>query len=106
LESACYNYRKSIEDARLSYYKTNRIIDKVKIYEWEFLYYFIKGMQYIIYFCKNLHIGIFYMLLSELKFLGIYFSFNIKTDYIISEEIITEYAKKKHILKKNEEIRL
>ncbi len=55
---------------------------------------------------KNLHIGFFYMLLSELKVLGLYFAYYIDTDYIFTEDLVDEFDKKKHILKKNKEIKL
>jgi hypothetical protein len=44
------------------------------------------------------------MVLSELKLLGNYFAYKIDTDYVISEDIIGEYEKKKYLLKKKDEI--
>jgi hypothetical protein len=37
--------------------------------------------------------------------LGIYFAFNLDTEYVLTEEVLAEYEKKKHILKKNDEIK-
>ncbi len=48
-----------------------------------------------------MHLGIFYMLLSEFKLLGIYFSYQIHTEYVLTEDVLTEFEKKKHILEKN-----
>ena len=41
------------------------------------------------------------MILSELKLLGIYFAYKTYSQYLITEEIIDEYEKKKPILKRN-----
>jgi hypothetical protein len=38
------------------------------------------------------------MVLSELKLLGNYFAYEIDTDYVISEDVIGEYDKKKYLL--------
>jgi hypothetical protein len=46
------------------------------------------------------------MFLSECKLLGIYFSYQIKTDYVFTEDILSEFEKKKHILLKNEQIKI
>lgn len=44
------------------------------------------------------------MIFSELKVLGIYFAYKTDSQYLITEEIIDEYEKKKPILKRNKEI--
>jgi hypothetical protein len=44
------------------------------------------------------------MLLSEIKMLGIYFASKNKAEYLITEELIEEYQKKKPLLEKNLEI--
>jgi hypothetical protein len=46
------------------------------------------------------------MILSELKLLGIYFATTIKTDYILTEEVITEYEKKNTFSKKMKKLKL
>ena len=45
------------------------------------------------------------MIFSELKVLGIYFAYKTDSYYLITEEIIDEYEKKKPILKRNKEIK-
>ncbi len=98
LEDSCNKYSYNSENARASYYKSESILDKIKIYGWIMLYYLARGLQYLAYFCKNLHISLFYMLLSEVKLLGLYFAYIIKTDYVLTEDIIAEFDKKKHII--------
>ncbi len=46
------------------------------------------------------------MLLSECKLLGIYFSYQIDTEYVLTEDVLSEFEKKKHILLKNEKIKI
>ncbi len=101
LENSCDLYNTNSENARARYYKFSKIKDLIKTYCWILLYNLASGMQYVAYFCKNLHIGLYYMILSELKLLGIYFAYQIKTDYIVTEDIIAEFDKKKHIISKN-----
>ncbi len=110
MEHTINKYNKNSEEARTRYYKYSqigdKIVEKTRIIMWLILYYLTIGLQYSAYFCKNIHIGFFYMFLSELKVMGIYFAYKIQTDYILTEDIISEFDKKKHILKKNKEIKL
>ena len=89
------------ENQRAKYYKFGSIKHIIKTYYWILLFLLASGIQYVAYFCKNLHIGLFYMILSEIKLLGLYFAYQIKTDYIVTDDIIAEFDKKKHIISKN-----
>ena len=64
------------------------------------MYIIIKSVQYLLYFFSKIPSGFFYMILSELKLLGLYFAFfALKTDYVITEDILDEFEKKKFIIK-------
>ncbi len=42
------------------------------------------------------------MVLSEIKMLGIYFAYRVDTDYIITEDMIGEFDRKKYLLRQKE----